>query len=338
MDDERLKRAGGGQLLRGTARPHPRHPLVRAGVLAEGPRHLRHQHRLRPERRGIPALLQDRAEQDALGGARPYRGRGHPPARRRIAAQHGSHFLDRLIGLRKTDVAIAKNYLNARRSTALNASSPRTSNSPSCRPCNRRPMHMADWIAKLDDFLRLSDRDILTHAGKISHEQAVEKAEIEFEKYRQTQAALPQPVDHHFEQTLDELKRIEHQKKPKPKKKRRRSRRRRNPSRQLPRRKAMSSTTNTSDWLPPTWRLARIDGCMSAIIDYRGKSPEKTKWGVPLITAKIVKGGRMGKPTSDCPRGVRRMDEARAAAGWRRGYYNRSTTWGVGSSTTVVSL
>jgi len=50
---------------------------------------------------------------------------------------------------------------------------------------------------------------------------SVEKAEIEFDKYRQTQAVLPQPIDQHFEQTLDELKRIEQKKKalPKPKKK-----------------------------------------------------------------------------------------------------------------------
>jgi hypothetical protein len=78
-------------------------------------------------------------------------------------------------------------------------------------------MYMADWIAKLDDFLRLSDRDILTHAGKVSHEQAVEKAEIELEKYRQAQATLPQPVDGHFDQTLDALKRLEQQKPVNPK-------------------------------------------------------------------------------------------------------------------------
>ena len=39
---------------------------------------------------------------------------------------------------------------------------------------NRRPMSMANWVAKLDDFLRLSDRGILTHAGRISHEEAEE--------------------------------------------------------------------------------------------------------------------------------------------------------------------
>jgi hypothetical protein len=119
---------------------------------------------------------------------------------------------------RKTDVAIAKNYLNVEEIDALNRIVTAYLEFAELQAMNRRPMYMADWIAKLDDFLRLSDRDILTHAGKISHEQAVEKAESEFEKYRQTQAALPPPVDQHFEQTLDELKQIEHQKTPKPKK------------------------------------------------------------------------------------------------------------------------
>ena len=122
---------------------------------------------------------------------------------------------------RKADVSIAKNYLNQEEIEALNLIVSAYLDFAELQARSRRPMHMADWITKLDDFLRLSDRDILTHAGKISHDQAVEKAEIEFERYCQTQAALPQPVDQHFEQTLDELKRIEQKKKalPKPKKK-----------------------------------------------------------------------------------------------------------------------
>ena len=86
---------------------------------------------------------------------------------------------------RKTDVAIAKNYLNAEEIDALNRIVSAYLEFAELQATNRRPMYMADWIAKLDDFLRLSDRDILTHAGKISHEQAVEKAEIEFERYDQ---------------------------------------------------------------------------------------------------------------------------------------------------------
>ncbi len=119
---------------------------------------------------------------------------------------------------RKAEVSIAKNYLNEAEIDALNRIVTAYLEFAELQAMNRRAMHMADWIAKLDDFLRLSDRDILTHAGRISHEDAVTKAEIEFERFRQVQAALPQPVDQHFEQALDELKRIEHQKPPKPEK------------------------------------------------------------------------------------------------------------------------
>lgn len=70
---------------------------------------------------------------------------------------------------------------------------------------------MTDWIDKLDDFLRLSDRQILSHAGKISHETAKEKAEAEYSLFQEQQATLPQPVDEHFSQSLDELKKIEGQ-------------------------------------------------------------------------------------------------------------------------------
>ena len=123
---------------------------------------------------------------------------------------------------RKPDVGIAKNYLNADEIDALNRIVTAYLEFAELQAMNRRPMYMADWIAKLDDFLRLSDRDILTHAGKISHDEALLKAESEFDKYRQTQAALPQPVDQHFQQTLDELKKIEKQKKALPKKNARR--------------------------------------------------------------------------------------------------------------------
>ncbi len=74
---------------------------------------------------------------------------------------------------------------------------------------NRKPMLMTDWIAKLDDFIRMTDRQVLTHAGKISHETARLKAETEFDKFRAAQDALPQPVDRHFEQVIDEVKRLE---------------------------------------------------------------------------------------------------------------------------------
>ena len=49
----------------------------------------------------------------------------------------------------------------------------------------RVPMYMKDWIEKLHGFLQLNDRNILDHAGKISHQLAVEKAETEYDKYNQ---------------------------------------------------------------------------------------------------------------------------------------------------------
>jgi len=112
---------------------------------------------------------------------------------------------------RKADVSIAKNYLAADEIEALNRIVTAYLEFAELQAMNRRPMAMADWITKLDDFLRLSDREILSHAGNISHDKAKEKAEIEYEAYRQQQAALPQPVDADFGQALDELKRIEGQ-------------------------------------------------------------------------------------------------------------------------------
>ncbi|KKL68120.1 hypothetical protein LCGC14_2128170, partial [marine sediment metagenome] len=114
---------------------------------------------------------------------------------------------------RKSDASIAKNYLNQQEIDVLNRIVTAYLEFAELQALNHNPMTMADWITKLDDFLKLSDREILDHAGRISHEQAKEKAEAQYEIHRQQQAALPQSVDEHFEQSLDELRRIEKQKK-----------------------------------------------------------------------------------------------------------------------------
>ena len=110
---------------------------------------------------------------------------------------------------RKADVTVAKNYLNEEELDALNRIVTAYLEFAELQALTRKPMTMADWITKLDDFLRLSDRDILTHAGTISHDQAKTLAEAEYDRYRQERAALPQPVDEHFDQALDELSKIE---------------------------------------------------------------------------------------------------------------------------------
>lgn len=57
---------------------------------------------------------------------------------------------------------------------------------------------MKDWIAKLDDFLKLSGKQLLTHAGKISAEVAKQKADSEYEKFHQRTQFELSPVEIHF--------------------------------------------------------------------------------------------------------------------------------------------
>jgi len=116
---------------------------------------------------------------------------------------------------RKADVAVAKNYLDAEELEALNRIVTAYLEFAELQAMNRRPMYMADWIAKLDDFLRLSERKILQHAGKVSHEAAVAKAELEYDRFASEQAKLPSPVEQHFEEAVREVKQIE-RKRPRP--------------------------------------------------------------------------------------------------------------------------
>lgn len=109
----------------------------------------------------------------------------------------------------KSEVSIAKNYLSEDEIEALNRIVTAYLEFAELQALQRKPMTMTDWIAKLDDFLKLSDREVLNHAGTISHQDAREKAEAELATYRQRLASLPQPVDEDFSQALDELKRIE---------------------------------------------------------------------------------------------------------------------------------
>jgi hypothetical protein len=80
-------------------------------------------------------------------------------------------------------VTIAKNYLTKEEIEALNLIVSAYLDFAELQARSHRPMHMADWIAKLDDFIRLSERDILTHAGRISHQQAEEHAHDQYDPY-----------------------------------------------------------------------------------------------------------------------------------------------------------
>ena len=113
----------------------------------------------------------------------------------------------------RDEAVVAKNYLTPEELDVLNRIVAAYLEFAELQALNRKPMYMKDWIVKLEDYLRLSDRDILTHVGTVSHEEAVRKAELEFEKYRQQQLALPSPVEKDFEAAVKKLP------KPRPKKK-----------------------------------------------------------------------------------------------------------------------
>lgn len=157
-----------------------------------------------------------------MGRARPHRRRGHRRARRRREAQHGSFELVR-DSVRKSDVTIAKNYLDGEELDALNRIVTAYLEFAELQATNRKPMYMADWIRKLDDFLRLSEREILTHAGRVSHEAAVARAESEYHRFAAIRATLPTPVDLHFAEAVRQIDQLDRTR-PKPFKKTSRTR------------------------------------------------------------------------------------------------------------------
>jgi hypothetical protein len=84
----------------------------------------------------------------------------------------------------KDDVKIAKNYLSERELQVLNLLVSQYLDFAELQALEQRPMTMREWIEKLDGVLSMGNRPLLSHAGKVSHEQAVEKATREFEEYR----------------------------------------------------------------------------------------------------------------------------------------------------------
>ncbi len=114
---------------------------------------------------------------------------------------------------RKADAEIAKNYLNEKELDILNRIVSMYLDFAELQALNRKPMHMRDWLAKLDDFLKLSGRDILTDAGKISHDEAQEKAHAEYERYHQEKINEPSPVERQCLEAIREVKRIEESRK-----------------------------------------------------------------------------------------------------------------------------
>jgi hypothetical protein len=114
--------------------------------------------------------------------------------------------------IRKADVGVAKNYLTHEEMTALNRVVTMYLDYAEDQAKRQQPMHMADWVWKLDGFLAFNERNVLTHAGTVSAEMAWQHAEREFAKH---EAALrireaTEPTSD-FDKAVERIKRLERQ-------------------------------------------------------------------------------------------------------------------------------
>jgi len=102
----------------------------------------------------------------------------------------------------KKEVSIAKNYLNDDELDTLNRLVTSYLEFAELQAKQRKPMKMQDWIKKLDDFLNLSDFEILHHKGKISHTQALKKANEEYDKYKAILIEQKSKAEEDFEKAI----------------------------------------------------------------------------------------------------------------------------------------
>ena len=107
--------------------------------------------------------------------------------------------------VRKEDAAIAKNYLAEDELAALNNLVEQYLVFATGQAMRRVPMRMADWISKLDSFLTINDREILTHAGRISHELALTHAEQHYDSFHRQRLAKAAAQPDDFDRAVKSL-------------------------------------------------------------------------------------------------------------------------------------
>ena len=99
---------------------------------------------------------------------------------------------------KRTDAETAKNYLSSDELDTLNRIVSLYLDFAELQAKSHKPMYMKDWIQKLDDFLKLSGKELLSHAGKISAELAKQKADTEYDKFKERTVYSLSPVEIHF--------------------------------------------------------------------------------------------------------------------------------------------
>ena len=107
--------------------------------------------------------------------------------------------------IKKTDVEIAKNYLSDTELDALNKIVTAYLDIAEVRALDHEPMYMKDWLETIDDYLKMTRREILSTAGRVSHQQALDKAHNEYKKYKAKEADRLSLVEKHFLESIQNL-------------------------------------------------------------------------------------------------------------------------------------
>lgn len=108
----------------------------------------------------------------------------------------------------KSEIATAKNYLTEQELKELNAITSAYLDFAELQALRRKTMTMQDWISKLDDFLNMSDSEVLQNAGTISHEMALAKAKEEYQKYKKQDNQELTQVEKDFLETVKKTQKL----------------------------------------------------------------------------------------------------------------------------------
>ena len=97
----------------------------------------------------------------------------------------------------------AKNYLNEEELDTLNRLVSAYLDLAELQAMRKKPMYMKDWVARLDDYLRMTDSEVLQNAGKVSHALAEQKAKEEYQKYKRLHSGELSRVEQAFLESVE---------------------------------------------------------------------------------------------------------------------------------------
>ena len=111
--------------------------------------------------------------------------------------------------IKRADTEVAKKYLDKGELDALNKIVTAYLDIAEVHALNHEPMYMKDWLETIDDYLKMTRRDILKTKGTVTHKQALEKAHEEYEKYKKREESRLSPVEQDFFDSINELEGLE---------------------------------------------------------------------------------------------------------------------------------